>query len=57
VLAGVRKLLVHRVRSCTCCRGYGIVRCQLCNGMGAVEWVGECCDRRLDVQPWEQHAL
>ncbi len=57
MLAGVRKLLVHRVRSCTCCRGYGIVRCQLCNGMGAVEWVGECCDRRLDVQPWEQHAL
>jgi hypothetical protein len=41
IVAAVRSVLVKRVKSCKCCRGYGIVRCRLCNGDGAVEWSGE----------------
>jgi hypothetical protein len=42
IMAAVRAVLVRRVRSCDCCRGYGIIRCRLCNGEGAVEWRGAC---------------
>jgi hypothetical protein len=41
IVAAVRSVLVKRVKSCKCCKGYGIVRCRLCNGDGAVEWSGE----------------
>lgn len=47
VLAAVRTVLVKRVKSCKCCRGYGIVRCRLCNGEGSVEWRGGCCTGTL----------
>jgi hypothetical protein len=40
LLTAVRSVLVKRVKSCACCRGYGIVRCRLCNGDGSVEWRG-----------------
>ncbi len=52
VLSGVRAALVRRVKACQCCRGYGIVRCRLCDGRGSVEWMGECRVRvRVRVNP------
>lgn len=42
ILTAVRTVLVRRVRACKCCKGYGIVRCRLCNGEGTVAWMGEC---------------
>lgn len=41
ILTAVRSVLVRRVRSCQCCKGFGITRCRLCNGEGAVEWAGK----------------
>ncbi|GAX76779.1 hypothetical protein CEUSTIGMA_g4225.t1 [Chlamydomonas eustigma] len=38
ILASVRAALVRRVRSCKCCKGYGITRCRLCDGKGKVDW-------------------
>lgn len=38
ILAAVRAALVRRVKGCKCCKGYGIVRCKLCNGDGKVDW-------------------
>mmetsp|Transcript_32579 Transcript_32579/g.71931 ORF Transcript_32579/g.71931 Transcript_32579/m.71931 type:complete len:233 (-) Transcript_32579:738-1436(-) len=38
LLATVRSALVRRVKSCKCCRGFGIIRCRLCNGKGKVDW-------------------
>ena len=38
VLAGIRAALVRRVKSCKCCKGYGIIRCRLCDGQGKVDW-------------------
>lgn len=40
IMAAVRTALVRRVKACKCCKGYGIVRCRLCDGKGAVEWRG-----------------
>ncbi|KAL6748520.1 hypothetical protein V8C86DRAFT_2875438 [Haematococcus lacustris] len=40
-MSAVRSVLVRRVRACKCCKGYGITRCRLCDGQGAVEWVGK----------------
>jgi hypothetical protein len=41
--AGVAALWqrINTVRSCTACRGYGIQRCKLCQGKGAIQWQGK----------------
>ena len=36
--AALRAALVRRVRGCSTCRGFGIVRCSLCAGQGKVDW-------------------
>jgi len=38
IVAAVRSALVKRAKACKCCSGYGIVRCNLCNGTGKVGW-------------------
>ena len=38
IAAVVRNALVRKARSCSCCKGYGIVRCNLCKGQGSVGW-------------------
>lgn len=40
-MAAVRRVLVRRVKACKTCRGYGIIRCRLCDGQGSVLWRGE----------------
>lgn len=37
-LSAIRAALVKRVKDCKCCRGFGIVRCPLCSGLGLVDW-------------------
>ena len=34
----LRELVARRVRSCQCCKGFGIMRCALCKGKGSVGW-------------------
>eukprot|EP00798_Chlamydomonas_sp_ICE-L_P011224 gene11224-18852_t len=41
VLSAIQKTLAYRVRTCKCCRGYGIVRCSLCAGAGKVGWTAK----------------
>eukprot|EP00798_Chlamydomonas_sp_ICE-L_P030093 gene30093-35058_t len=36
IAAAMRRAMRHKVRSCTCCKGYGITRCTLCDGGGQV---------------------
>lgn len=48
VVAAVHRALIHRVKSCRGCKGYGITRCKLCDGSGVVAWraklsYSECC--------------
>lgn len=38
LLAAVRGALVRKVKSCKCCKGFGVVRCRLCDGRGSVDW-------------------
>ncbi|KXZ54104.1 hypothetical protein GPECTOR_5g207 [Gonium pectorale] len=38
LFAAVRGALVRKVKSCKCCKGFGVVRCRLCDGRGAVDW-------------------
>lgn len=38
ILAALRASLVKRVKNCKCCRGFGVVRCKLCDGKGSVDW-------------------
>lgn len=38
VLAIIRAMLVRKVKGCQSCRGFGIVRCRLCNGQGNFLW-------------------
>ncbi len=47
-LAALRLAIVNKVKSCKTCRGFGIVRCRLCNGAGRVDWTAklshfDCC--------------
>ncbi|KAK9909256.1 hypothetical protein WJX75_009575 [Coccomyxa subellipsoidea] len=39
--AAIRARIVHNVRACSSCHGYGISRCSLCSGTGAVGWEGK----------------
>jgi hypothetical protein len=39
------KARMRTVRSCGTCRGYGIQRCRLCSGKGAIEWEGKMAHR------------
>ncbi|KAK9794953.1 hypothetical protein WJX73_001049 [Symbiochloris irregularis] len=41
IFTAIRQRIASHVRSCTCCRGYGIARCQLCDGVGVVGWEGK----------------
>lgn len=38
LFAAVRGALVRRVKTCKCCKGFGVVRCRLCEGRGTVDW-------------------
>lgn len=38
IIAALRASLVKRVKNCKCCRGFGVVRCKLCDGKGSVDW-------------------
>ncbi|KAG2486213.1 hypothetical protein HYH03_015175 [Edaphochlamys debaryana] len=38
LFAAVRGALVRKVKACKCCRGFGVVRCRLCDGRGSVDW-------------------
>lgn len=38
LFAAVRGALVRKVKSCKCCKGFGVVRCRLCDGRGTVDW-------------------
>ncbi|GLI62878.1 hypothetical protein VaNZ11_005632 [Volvox africanus] len=38
LIAAVRGVLVRKVKACKCCKGFGVVRCRLCNGKGTVDW-------------------
>nr|BCL66260.1 hypothetical protein [Volvox reticuliferus] len=38
LIAAVRGALVRKVKACKCCKGFGVVRCRLCNGRGTVDW-------------------
>lgn len=38
IMAAVRNALVRKVKSCKSCKGFGVVRCRLCDGTGAVDW-------------------
>lgn len=39
--SAVRQFFANKVRGCRCCKGYGIVRCTLCEGTGSVGWSGK----------------
>lgn len=39
--AAIRSRMAASTRSCGCCRGFGIQRCSLCRGAGAVGWEGK----------------
>lgn len=41
ISAAVRSRLESAARECTTCHGYGINRCTLCSGTGAVGWEGK----------------
>lgn len=41
ISAAVRSRLETAARDCTTCHGYGINRCTLCSGTGAVGWEGK----------------
>lgn len=41
ISAAVRSRLESAARGCTMCHGYGINRCTLCSGTGAVGWEGK----------------
>jgi hypothetical protein len=56
--AALRNALVRKVRGCKCCRGYGVIRCRLCDGEGRVDWAAKlshfdacplCMNRRYVV--------
>jgi hypothetical protein len=56
--AALRNALVRKVRGCKCCRGYGVIRCRLCDGEGRVDWAAKlshfdacplCMNRRYIV--------
>nr|BBC28478.1 hypothetical protein, homolog of Volvox carteri MTF1484/MTM0637 [Eudorina sp. NIES-3984]BBC28489.1 hypothetical protein, homolog of Volvox carteri MTF1484/MTM0637 [Eudorina sp. 2006-703-Eu-15] len=60
LIAAVRGALVRKVKACKCCRGFGVVRCRLCNGRGSVDWRAKfsysetcplCTARRFVVCP------
>jgi hypothetical protein len=38
LFAAVRGVLVRKVKACKCCKGFGVVRCRLCDGRGTVDW-------------------
>ena len=38
LFAAVRSALVRRVKACRGCKGFGVVRCRLCEGRGSVDW-------------------
>lgn len=38
LLLMVRSAIIKRVKSCKCCKGFGILRCQLCQGTGSIGW-------------------
>lgn len=41
LIALVRTWIVNRGKNCSDCRGYGIARCRLCEGRGAISWEGK----------------
>ena len=41
VMGAWRYFFRDRTRNCTACRGYGITRCDICIGSGAVQWEGK----------------
>nr|BCL66106.1 hypothetical protein [Volvox africanus] len=60
LIAAVRGILVRKVKACKCCKGFGVVRCRLCNGRGTVDWRAKfsysetcplCAARRFVVCP------
>ena len=44
VVATVRSKL-KAVRQCSCCQGYGVERCKLCEGKGTIQWEGKMAHR------------
>eukprot|EP00798_Chlamydomonas_sp_ICE-L_P011352 gene11352-18959_t len=42
IFTTIRHFIEKKVRNCTCCKGYGIVRCSLCGGSGQVDWNAKC---------------
>eukprot|EP01024_Parvocaulis_polyphysoides_P033617 TRINITY_DN2985_c0_g4_i3.p1 TRINITY_DN2985_c0_g4~~TRINITY_DN2985_c0_g4_i3.p1 ORF type:complete len:246 (-),score=5.01 TRINITY_DN2985_c0_g4_i3:1642-2379(-) len=59
IFVGIKTLIVNHLSSkafaCNACHGYGIERCQLCGGMGLINWEGKfshsepcplCCGKR-----------
>lgn len=44
VVAAVRSKL-KTVRECSCCQGYGVERCKLCEGKGTIMWEGKMAHR------------
>ncbi|PNH04032.1 hypothetical protein TSOC_009840 [Tetrabaena socialis] len=60
LFAAVRGALVRKVKACMCCKGFGVVRCRLCDGRGSVDWHAKfsysescplCAARRFVVCP------
>lgn len=41
ITSTVRSWMIERTRSCKDCRGYGIRRCDLCDGAGTITWEGK----------------
>jgi DnaJ-class molecular chaperone len=41
ITASIRQRMAAHARDCTNCHGFGIQRCRLCGGNGAVGWEGK----------------
>jgi hypothetical protein len=40
-IAAYRNFIVKRTRACCVCAGFGVNRCDFCDGVGAVQWEGK----------------
>eukprot|EP00892_Ulva_mutabilis_P008129 jgi/Ulvmu1/5689/UM024_0036.1 len=41
ITSTVRTWMIERTRNCKDCKGYGIRRCELCDGAGTISWEGK----------------